>query len=90
MPRRPEPEGRRNSVCTKLSDSELAEVEAARGDMDLSAWVRFTLLIAADAVRQAETARQRFAAAQEQSQPASRRHAVTCKCGMCRPKNGEK
>lgn len=32
----------------------------------------------------------RFVAADpEQPQPAPRRHAVTCKCGICRPKNGE-
>ena len=87
MPRRPEPEGRRNSVCTKLSDAEFAAVEAARGDMERSEWVRFTLLISADAVQQAKTARQNFAAEQRQNQ--RRAHALTCKCGICRPNGGK-
>jgi hypothetical protein len=66
MPRHQEPEGRRNSVCTKLSDAEFAAVEAARGDMDRSEWVRFTLLISADAIRQAGVAVRNFIAGQEQ------------------------
>jgi len=54
MPRRPEPEGRRNSVCTKLSDSEFRAVEIARGSMDRSEWVRLSVLAAAERQRPPE------------------------------------
>ena len=70
MPRPQDPEGRRNTVCAKLSDSELRTVEIARGHMDRSEWVRGALLAAAErgqpregyADRQSEAVAQNLAA----------------------------
>lgn len=60
MPARPgrprDPEGRRNNVCAKLSDAELAAVDEARGRLSVSEWVRLALV--------AETERQRSPAGQ--------------------------
>jgi hypothetical protein len=41
-----EAEGKRHTICTKLSDSELEAVETARGSMERSEWVRLALLVA--------------------------------------------
>ena len=65
-----EPEGKRHTICTKLSDSELEAIEAARGSTDRSEWVRLALLAAAErqqpfpgsADRQAGAVRENLAA----------------------------
>lgn len=52
MPARPgrpkEPEGKRHTICTKLSDAELEVIETARGHVERSEWVRLTLLAQAE------------------------------------------
>jgi len=53
--------------------------------MGMSEWVRFTLLISADAIRQAEAAQRNYAA-----EAPRRAHAVTCKCLTCKPEGGKR
>lgn len=52
MPARPgrpkEPDGKRHTVCAKLSDAELEVIETARGGMERSEWIRLTLLAQAE------------------------------------------
>jgi hypothetical protein len=66
-----EPEGKRHTICTKLSDTELEVIETARGSTERSEWVRLTLMAAAErgrplagtvADRQADAVRQNLAA----------------------------
>ena len=47
MPRPRSPDGRRVPVSLRFSESEAAEIDAARGPVDRSAWMRSACLIVA-------------------------------------------
>jgi hypothetical protein len=76
MPARPgrpeEPEGKRHTVCTKLSDAQLEAIETARGSMERSEWVRVTLLAQAERQRPPAGSVDREAAAVRQNLAALR------------------
>lgn len=51
MARPKSPEGKSNTVCTKLSDAELAAVDEARGRLSVSEWARLALVAEAERQR---------------------------------------
>jgi hypothetical protein len=71
MARPKTPEGKRVTICARFSEAQAAEIDAARGTMDRSAWVRLAALAAAERQRppaghvdrQAQAVRQNRAAA---------------------------
>ena len=64
MPRPKSPDGRRVPVTTRFSEPEAAEIDAARGDIDRSAWVRSASLAVA---RRAQPAPPRKPAARSEA-----------------------
>ncbi len=47
MARPKTPEGKRVTICAKFSEAQAAEIDAARGSMDRSEWLRLAALAAA-------------------------------------------
>ena len=83
--RKKEPEGKRVAISVKVSEQMAADVDAACGG-DRSAWVRG--LIAA-ALEPAPGGRPRRTPERPARAPVTVTfrppHAVTCKCGTCKP-----
>ena len=71
MARPKSPEGKRVTICAKFSEAQAAEIDAARGTIDRSEWMRRAALSAAERQRipaghfdrQAQAVRQNRAAA---------------------------
>lgn len=81
MARERTPEGKRIVIPVRVSEPKAAEIDKARGETPRSVWVE----------RAIDTALALIIAKHRQPSAAPRRaHALTCKCGTCRPKNGDK
>jgi len=86
MARPKTPEGKRVTICAKFSEAQAAEIDAARGTMDRSEWMRLAALAATERQRPpARKPRADTAPPVAFQPPQPRAHALTCKCGICKP-----
>jgi hypothetical protein len=90
--RKKEPGGRRVTISIKVSEAEAEVISIACGSRSRSGWGREALLAAArhPAAPPARALRAKAPGAVPFRAPAATaRHALTCKCAICKPGTGK-